>query len=256
MNGSEVLTGEATTTLWASATAVWLGVLTSISPCPLATNLAAISFIGRRAVGEGEGAGKGSSAGVWRGPRRVAVGGVSYTLGRMLTYVLVAGLLVAGLLSAPSLAQTLQRVVGKVVGPLAIVVGMVLVGLIQLKTPGGPGDQGWTKRLAQSGGLGGAFLLGMVFALTFCPVSAALFFGALVPLALTKGSPVVLPALYGIGTALPVFGFALLLAFGVRAVGRAFNAVGKVERVARLGTGAVFIAAGIAVCLSSIYHVF
>ena len=249
MNGSETVISEAVSASWASATAVWLGVLTSISPCPLATNLAAMSFIGRRAVGEGEVGGEASSAGAWRGPRRVAAGGVSYTLGRMLTYILIAGVLVAGLLSAPSLAQTLQRVMGKVVGPLAIVVGMALVGLIRLKTPGGPGGQGWTKRLAQSGGLGGAFLLGMVFALTFCPVSAALFFGALVPLALTEGSPVVLPALYGVGTALPVFGFALLLAFGIQAVG-------KVERVARLGTGWVFIAAGIAICLSSIYQVF
>ena len=143
---------------FAIATAAWLGILTSISPCPLATNVAAISFIGRR-IGS---------------PRASVVTGLLYTLGRTLVYVVLAALLVSSLLSAPTVSHLLQKHMNKVLGPILILVGMVLIGLIRF-TPKG-------SRLAESmgarvgaWGVWGSLALGVVFALSFCPASAALF---------------------------------------------------------------------------------
>ena len=97
------------------ASAFWLGILTSISPCPLATNIAAISFVGRR-VGS---------------PAKVFLAGLLYTAGRTLTYLVLGVLLVSSLLSAPYLSHVLQKYMNKALGPILILVGMVLVELIQ-----------------------------------------------------------------------------------------------------------------------------
>ena len=209
-------------------TAVWLGLLTSISPCPLATNIAAISYIGRR-VGS---------------PRQVALSGVLYTLGRTLAYVLLGTLLVASVLSVPQLSMFLQKYMNKLLGPLLIVVAMFLLDLIRLDTPGSGMSESLRKRV-EALGLWGALPLGVVFALTFCPVSAALFFGSLIPLAVTARSSLLLPALYGVGTAVPVLGFAVLIALGAGSVGQAFNALTRFEAWARWATGVVFLAVGV-----------
>jgi cytochrome c biogenesis protein CcdA len=209
-------------------TAVWLGLLTSISPCPLATNIAAISYIGRR-VGS---------------PRQVALSGVLYTLGRTLAYVLLGALLVASVLSVPQLSMFLQKYMNKLLGPILIVVAMFLLDLIHLNTSGAGMSEGLRKRV-DALGLWGALPLGVVFALTFCPVSAALFFGSLIPLAVKARSSLLLPALYGVGTAVPVLAFAVLIALGARSVGRAFNALTRFETWARWATGLVFLAVGI-----------
>ena len=184
------------------ATAVWLGLLTSISPCPLATNIAAISYIGRR-VGS---------------PRQVVLTGVLYTLGRTLAYVVLGALLVASVLSVPQLSMFLQKYMNKLLGPLLILVAMFLLDLIQLRASGAGMSEGMRKRV-DALGLWGALPLGVVFALTFCPVSAALFFGSLIPLAVQARSSLVLPGLYGVGTAVPALAFAVLIAAGSQ-VGR------------------------------------
>ena len=194
-------------------TAVWLGLLTSISPCPLATNIAAISYIGRR-VGS---------------PRQVVLSGALYTLGRTLAYVVLGALLVASVLSVPQLSMFLQKYMNKLLGPLLILVAMFLLDLIQLRTSGGGLSEGMRKRV-DALGLWGALPLGVVFALTFCPVSAALFFGSLIPLAVKEQSSLLLPGLYGVDTAVPVLGFAVLIAVGAQTVGRAFNVLTKFER--------------------------
>jgi len=218
------------------ASALWLGVLTSISPCPLATNIAAMSFIGRRV---------GSS-------RRVFVSGLLYTVGRMLVYVFLAMIIVTSLLSVREISLWLQEYMNKILGPLLILVGMVLVELIALPVSSG----GWVSRMqkrAESFGLLGAGLLGMVFALSFCPVSAALYFGSLIPLCAGAGSIALLPAIYGVGTALPVVLFASLIAFGAGSVGKAFDRLTLIERWARRVTGVVFILVGIYYCLTYIF---
>ncbi len=208
--------------------AVWFGILTSISPCPLATNIAAISFIGRK-VGR---------------PAYVFTTGLLYTLGRAMTYMLLAVILVKSLSSMPVVSHWLQKYMNRMLGPILILVAMVLLEMIQFGSTGGRVGQ-WCQNRANTFGLGGALLLGILFALSFCPVSAALFFGTLIPLSVKHSSAVLLPAVYGIGTALPVIVFAILLATGARIVAGVFQRVTKFELWARRITGIVFLVVGI-----------
>ena len=210
-----------------AATALWLGILTSISPCPLATNIAAVSYVGTQ---------------VDR-PRRVVWAGLLYAAGRAVAYVAVGGLLVLGLLSAPRLSHGLQRWMTAALGPLLLLTGLVLLGAVRLPL-GGRGVPESLQRRVDRRGLPGAALLGFVFALSFCPISAALFFGSLVPLALETRSSVLLPSAYGLGTAVPVLGFAVSLGLGASWIGTAFDRVTQVGRWARWLTAAVFLVVG------------
>jgi len=222
----------------AALSALWFGILTSISPCPLATNITAISFVGRRT---------GS-------PTGVLLSGLLYTLGRALVYTAIGMLLVMSLLSAPTVSMTLQTWMNKLLGPILILVGMVMLGLLRLSFRG----RGMSERLQQrveAWGLIGALALGGLFALSFCPVSATLFFGSLLPLAVKHGSGILLPFIYGIGTAIPVVIFAIVLAFGARWLGKMFERVTQVERVMRILTGLVFIGVGIYMSLVHVYHI-
>ena len=223
----------------AAGSALWLGFLTSISPCPLATNVAAMSFISR---------GLGS-------PRRVLLTGLVYTAGRSLAYLTLGVLMVASLLTAPGVSLILQERMNQILGPALILAGVLLLGLIRLPSRGGGISDGLQGR-AERWGIWGGGLLGLVFALSFCPTSAALFFGSLIPLALKSGSSVILPSIYGIGTAIPVFAFAIALAIGVNAVGRMFDVLSRFEVWARRITGIVFIVVGGYYCLTHIFEVF
>lgn len=218
--------------------AIWLGILTSISPCPLASNIAAMSYIGRR-VGN---------------PRLVLWTGLLYTLGRALTYALLGLILVQSILAVPSVSHWLQKYMNLLLGPVLILVGMVLLDLITVRLPGGKGGE-TLKRYADSMGVWGAGLLGIVFALSFCPTSAALFFGSLLPLAVNANSGFWLPLTYGLGTGLPVFGFALVMALGANRLGQAFNRITQIEKWARRATGVIFILAGIYLTLSHVFGV-
>lgn len=212
-----------------AGSAVWLGLLTSISPCPLATNVAAISYLGRRV----------------ESPKLVFGGGLLYTVGRTVTYVTVGFVCVMGLLSMPETSQFLQRHMNRILGPVLIVAGALLLEVVRPVIPGlGRKGEQLRQRL-ETRGVWGALALGALFALSFCPVSAALFFGSLVPLAVRFDSPVLLPGLYGIGTALPVVAFAFLIAFGARFVAKAFDSLSVVELWARRLTGIVFVGVGI-----------
>lgn len=221
------------------ASALWLGILTSISPCPLATNIAAISFIGRR-VGS---------------TRHVLLSGLIYALGRMVTYLALGILLVASILSVPEVSNFLQKYMNKLLGPILILVGMFLLELIQVNFSG-PGISKKMQQRVEKSGVWGAGVLGIVFALSFCPLSAALFFGSLIPLSLKHGSSVFLPSLYGIGTALPVLLFAILLTVGTQYVAMAFNKLTKIEWWAQRITGGVFVMVGIYYCLAYIFCLF
>ncbi len=215
--------------LWALSGAVWLGLLTAISPCPLATNIAAISYIGKR---------------VDR-PALVLSGGLIYTLGRTVSYVLVALLVVQGLLSLSAVSMFLQRNLNLLLGPVLVLVGLLLLDVIPW--PWAARGSSIFERLqkrADSLGLWGAGLLGLAFALAFCPVSAALFFGSLVPLAVKHHSPLLLPSVYGLGTAVPVVACSFILAFSANRISRAFDALTIIERWMRRVTAVVFILVG------------
>ncbi len=224
--------------IFALGTALWLGILTSISPCPLATNIAAISYISKKIDK----------------PSFVFWAGLFYTFGRTLTYTAIGMLLVASLLSIPELSFFLQTNMNKILGPVLIVAGVFLLDLIHISF-GGKGFGDSMKEKAQNWGIWGAGVLGILFALSFCPVSAALFFGSLIPLAIKFESGLVIPAFYGIGTAIPVVIFALLLCVGIHSVSKWFQKVTKLEVWARKITGAIFILVGFYYILTHIFGV-
>jgi len=207
--------------------ALWFGILTSISPCPLASNVAAVSYLARHA----------------EVPRRVLLAGLAYSAGRALTYVVVGFVVVASILSIPSVSFFLQQRANQILGPLLVLIGVGILGWLRVRLPSTGFSDAVRSRVVGRGVLG-AGALGILFALSFCPVSAGLFFGGLIPLAIGANSPVIMPAVYGLGTGLPVVVFAILVAFGARGVARAFNALTGFERVARVATGVIFIGAG------------
>ena len=214
--------------LLAVGSALWLGILTSISPCPLSTNIAAVSYVGRR-VGNG---------------RAVLLSGALYTAGRSFAYLVLGAASVWSLMSMVSVSSFLQGTFSRLLGPLLIAVGLLLLGVFQIALPNFVAGDDLQKRIDRAG-VWGAGLLGIVFALSFCPVSAGLFFGSLVPLAVDRSSPLLLPFVYGIGTALPVAVFAVLLAVGAGWLATALDRVQIFERWARRATAIVFILIGI-----------
>lgn len=220
----------------AIGSALWLGVLTSISPCPLASNIAAISFISRRAGRT----------------KHVLLSGLLYTAGRTIAYVALAAIILAGLLASDEIARFFQRYLNQILGPVLILVGMMLLGMLGSAASLNLVGQGVQKR-AEQGGPWWSLLLGVLFALSFCPVSAGLFFGALLALSAAHESPLLLPAVFGAGTALPVAAFAFLIAFASQYVGKAFGRLTQIEVWVRTITGVVFILAGIYYCLAYVY---
>lgn len=208
--------------------ALWLGILTSISPCPLASNIAAVSFLSKRIAH----------------PAAVFISGLAYTLGRMLAYAAVGWGIIQSLVSTLQISMFLQKYMGKALGPVLIVTGLILLEILAFRLPGFSLSQKHHDKLADSGAPG-AFLLGFIFALAFCPVSAALFFGSLIPLALHHPLGGALPLIYGVGTGLPVLAFALAIALGVKSLSHWFKKLTAIELYTRKITGVIFIAAGI-----------
>lgn len=219
-------------------TAVWLGILTAISPCPLASNVAAISFIGRQLHSKSA----------------ILFSGILYTSGRTLTYLVLGAIISSGLLASGEISRFLQKYLNEIIGPLLIILGMILLNLIGNGISINIAGEGVQKRVSKHGVLY-ALPLGVLFALSFCPVSAGLFFGALIPLAVSNNSSVLLPAVYGIGTAVPVVIFAFLIAYSSKWLGKAFNSLNHIEFYVRAATGAIFIGAGIYYTLAHIYGI-
>lgn len=209
-------------------TALWLGILTSISPCPLATNIAAVSFLSKKIIH----------------PKIVLLSGISYTIGRMLAYAILGFLIVKSLLSVPSAANFLQRYMNKALGPILIITGLFLLDILKFNIPKLVIHERHQNKLIGSG-VFGACVLGFIFALSFCPISAALFFGSLIPLAIDNKAGLSMPFIYGIGTGLPVLIFAMGIAFGITSLSHWFHKVVKLEIYARKITGLIFLAVGL-----------
>lgn len=207
--------------------ALWLGILTAISPCPLATNIAAISFISKNIDC----------------PYRTVWAGFLYTLGRVLTYVVLGFIVVGGLLAVPSVANFLQHSINKFMDPVLILIGLLLLNVIKLNFNFGVKHEKF-QEFAETSSFLGAFLLGIIFALSFCPVSAALFFGSLTSLAVEYNSRLTIPAMYGIGTGLPVVIFAVVIAFSMHKLGEIYNNMVTFETWFRKITGWIFVIGG------------
>ena len=207
-----------------------LGVLTSISPCPLATNIAAIAYISRDI----------------KSPRHTVLNGFVYTMGRIFTYFVLGTMIILGGMNVIDLSLTTQGLHGTILGVILITVGVFMLGIINLNFNLGGG--GITEKLGKKAanfGLMGAFFIGVLFALAFCPYSAILFFGTLIPIGIASKEGIILPMFYGLGTGIPVLFFAGLFYFGSKEINKHVRSVSRVEKILRKFIGLIFVVTGI-----------
>jgi len=209
--------------------ALFLGLLTAISPCPMATNIAAIAYVSRRVT-----------------DRRYAImTGTLYTLGRMISYSVLGILIIVAGLEIPGVASFLQDFGEQILGPLLIVVGLIMLNIDRLSSSLGGGKLSSIGGKVADRGMIGGLLLGALFALAFCPYSAVLFFGVLIPLALKTTGGVTLPAVFALGTGLPVLVFGMLISIGVSRVATWLNVLTRAEKIIRVIVSIIFIGIGI-----------
>ena len=209
--------------------ALFLGLLATISPCPMATNITAIAYVNQRVT-----------------ERKYAViTGTLYTLGRMFSYSILGILIIVAGLEIPGAASFLQDFGEQVLGPLLIVVGLIMLNIDRLTFSLGVEKLSSIGGKVADWGLIGGFPLGAVFAMAFCPYSAVLFFGVLIPLALNSSEGITLPAVFAIGTGLPVLVFGTLISAGVARISAWLNAITRTEKIVRMIVSIIFIGVGI-----------
>jgi cytochrome c-type biogenesis protein len=214
---------------WPVIAAFLIGLLAAISPCPLTTNITALAYISRDITDR----------------KYVAIAGALYTLGRMVSYFIIGAVIILAGVNIPGLANSLQSSGEIFLGPLLIVVGILMLGIIKIPALRGGGRLARIgERVARRRWLG-PFLLGVVFALAFCPYTALLFFAVLMPLSIESTAGITFPAVFAIGTGLPVLIFAVLLSFGVSKVSTWLDKVTAVEKWVRRIAAVVFIGVGI-----------
>lgn len=220
--------------------ALGAGVLTSVHPCPLATNIAVVSFLC-----------------AWAGNlRRTIAAGALYVLGRVFAYVCLGILILYGALSVPRIANPLQQYANKLLGPCLVLAGMLLSGLIRTRRRHVPRAVGKSWAVLAERKILGSFLLGAVLAVSFCPVSAGLFFAVLVPLAISRGSGVLYPAAYGVGTGVPVLVAVMLTTTGITAIERKLTDRRWLAQWLQRSAGGLLIAIGILYTLDHVYQLF
>lgn len=212
--------------------ALVLGLMTALSPCPLATNITATAFISKNISSK----------------RKVFLSGLLYSLGRGLSYTLIGLILYLGA-SKFHIARFFNQNGEKYLGPLLIIVGLIMLNIIRLNFLGKSKFQEKLSENFKDKGLLGSFLIGVIFALAFCPYSGALFFGMLIPMTIASADGLYLPIVFAFGTGLPVILFTYLLAFAAGKVGMFYNRITKIEKIMRTFAGVVFI-------LSGLYYVF
>lgn len=227
MDGLQTLLDNSSTPV---LTAFLLGLLTALSPCPLATNIAAIGFIGKDMEDR----------------KRVFRNGLLYTLGRILSYTLLGVVLILVLREGSSMFG-IQKAIGTwgewLLGPLLLVIGLFMLFGDRLNLPQF-GFNGNAEGLARKGGWG-ALLIGILFALAFCPTSGVFYFGMLIHLSATTPAGYLLPAVFAIATALPVLAVAWILAFSVQQMGRFYGRMRTVQRWMNLLVGVLFVVIGV-----------
>lgn len=208
--------------------ALVLGLMTSISPCPLATNITATAFISKNITNK----------------KLVFLSGLLYSLGRAFSYTVIGLILFFGA-SKFQIARFFQQNGEKYLGPLLIIVGLIMLNIIKLNFLG---KSNFTEKFTnkfKDKGLLGSFLIGVVFALAFCPYSGALYFGMLIPMTVSSVHGLYLPIIFAFGTGLPVILFTYLLAFAAGSVGIFYAKITKIEKIMRYVAGVVFILTGL-----------
>ena len=216
---------DSTTTPW--LTAFILGLMTAVSPCPLATNITAIGFISRNLENR----------------NRVFINGLVYTLGRAISYTAIPLIIYLGA-DQFKLSGFFQLYGEKILGPLLIIIGLFMLDIVKI---GFPGMNWLTSKMQQKTrwNFWDVLLLGVVFALAFCPYSGVLFFGMLVPLTVSSASGLYLPAVFAVATGIPVIIVAWVLAYAVSEIGSFYNKIKVLETWFRRLIAVVFIAVGI-----------
>ena len=207
-------------------TAFVLGLMTAISPCPLATNITAIGFISKDIENR----------------NRVFINGLLYTLGRAITYTVIPLIIYFGA-DQFKFSGFFQQYGDKFIGPLLILIGLLMLDVVPLKFPGISGLTSKMEKKTKWGYLD-AILLGIVFALAFCPYSGVLFFGMLVPITVASASGLYLPVIFAFATGIPVIIFAWVLAYAVSRIGNVYNKVKTFELWFRRVIAVLFIAVG------------
>lgn len=223
----ELLQSILENTEYSFITAFALGLMTAISPCPLATNISAIGFISRDIEDK----------------RRVFINGLVYTLGRAISYTGLALIIFFGA-SQMNISMIFQGWGEKLLGPLMVLIGLFMIDIIPLKFPG---LSSVTERINTSGknSYWSSLLLGIVFALAFCPYSGVLYFVMLMPITIASASGLYLPVIFALATGLPVIIFAWLLAYAIGNVGKLYNRIRIFEKWFRRVVAIVFIGVGI-----------
>ena len=209
-------------------TAFVLGLMTAISPCPLATNITATAYISKNISSK----------------KKVFFSGIIYALGRGFSYTILGLILFFGA-SKFHIALFLNQNGERILGPLLVILGLIMLNILRLNFLS---KFNITEKLTtkfKDKGLLGSFLIGVVFALAFCPYSGALFFGMLIPITITNADGLYLPIIFAFGTGLPVILFTYLLAFATAKIGVFYAKIAKVELVMRKIAGIVFILTGI-----------
>lgn len=209
-------------------TAFLLGILTSISPCPLSTNITAIAYLSREI----------------KDSKKVLINGLIYTLGRVFSYTVVATLIYFGF-SSFEISSVFQGWGDKVLGPILIIIGLIMLGVIKINIKQGGKQIEKVKTWLSTRGFLGSFLLGVLFALAFCPYSGVIFFGILVPLMLSSSEGLILPIIFAFATGVPVILFSFLIAFFVTKLSGVYKTMEKVEKFMRYGVSIVFLIAGL-----------
>jgi len=209
--------------------ALLLGILTAISPCPLATNITAIAFISKNNS---------------QGKKKVLLSGLLYTLGLAFTYTSIALIIIFGA-SKFHVAKFFQGNGEKFVGPIMVLVGLIMLNIIKLNFLGkGNFTEKWSDKFKEKGLLG-AFLLGALFAMAFCPYSGALYFGALIPMSIKNDASFMYPIFYAIGAGTLVMFFTGIIAFSISQLGKYFKIIQKTEKVMRVVAGLLFVLTGL-----------
>ena len=205
-----------------------LGLMTAISPCPLATNITATAYISKNISSK----------------KIVFFSGVLYSLGRAFSYTAIGLILFFGA-SKFHISRFLNQNGEKMLGPLLIIIGLIMLNVIKINFLSKFNFSDKLSEKLKNKGLLGSFLIGLVFALAFCPYSAALFFGMLIPITIASADGLYLPIVFAFGTGLPVLLFTYLLAFSVGSVGVFYKKIGQIEKSMRLIAGVVFILTGV-----------
>lgn len=209
-------------------TAFLIGVLTSISPCPLATNVTAIAYISKDI----------------KTPSHTISNGLFYAMGRGISYTFLAILIYFGF-SSFEISSVFQGWGDKVLGPILILLGLLMFGVIKINFKNQSSKVEKFKMWLSTKGYFGSLFLGVLFAFAFCPYSGVLFFGVLIPLVLKSQEALLLPPLFALGTSVPVIIFSFLIAFSIKHISKAFSMVSKIEKVIRFVVASVFVLVGL-----------